>query len=96
MLVQGEPVLKDEVLYETWKVVPRPDEELNKLAEVKSTELRSKRNQLLAETDYIVTMSTELGQAVPLLWRQYRQALRNVPEQPGFPFEVVWPDKPTL
>jgi hypothetical protein len=27
-------------------------------------------------------------------WRVYRQALRDIPEQPGFPFNVVWPERP--
>jgi hypothetical protein len=27
-------------------------------------------------------------------WRVYRQALRDVPQQPGFPFDVVWPQWP--
>ena len=25
---------------------------------------------------------------------QYRQALRDLPEQPGFPFDIDWPEKP--
>ena len=27
-------------------------------------------------------------------WAQYRQDLRDLPEQPGFPFNVVWPEEP--
>jgi hypothetical protein len=27
-------------------------------------------------------------------WIDYRQALLDVPEQPGFPINVVWPSKP--
>ena len=27
-------------------------------------------------------------------WARYRQALRDIPEQPGFPFNVEWPDEP--
>lgn len=27
-------------------------------------------------------------------WAKYRQALREIPDQPGFPFEIDWPDKP--
>ena len=27
-------------------------------------------------------------------WAAYRQALRDLPEQPGFPFEIHWPVKP--
>lgn len=42
-------------------------------------ELRSERNRLLAETDWIVTKSAEEGTEVPLVWRQYRQQLRDLP-----------------
>ncbi|WP_412841983.1 phage tail assembly chaperone, partial [Cereibacter johrii] len=27
-------------------------------------------------------------------WTAYRQALRDVPEQPGFPAEIAWPEPP--
>ena len=27
-------------------------------------------------------------------WAEYRKALRNLPEQPGFPFNIDFPDKP--
>lgn len=27
-------------------------------------------------------------------WAEYRQALRNLPAQPGFPFNIVWPEMP--
>ena len=27
-------------------------------------------------------------------WAKYRQALRDLPEQPGFPFNVEWPKEP--
>ena len=27
-------------------------------------------------------------------WAAYRQALRNLPEQAGFPFNIVWPEAP--
>jgi hypothetical protein len=28
------------------------------------------------------------------VWRDYRQALRDVPQQPGFPLDIDWPDLP--
>ena len=52
------------------------------------------RNQLLAETDWIVAKSLELGEAVPDHWKQYRQALRDIPSQPDFPDSIEWPTKP--
>ena len=57
---------------------------------VKSIEMREKRDEMLSRTDWMalsdVTMSAE--------WRAYRQALRDIPEQEGFPDNVVWPTKP--
>lgn len=37
---------------------------------------------------------TTLGQALNGEWTQYREALRDIPEQEGFPFEITWPTKP--
>jgi len=53
-------------------------------------EVRSHRNALISETDWTacsdVTMPTEMV--------AYRQALRDVTNQEGFPFNIVWPEKP--
>lgn len=40
--------------------------------------------------DFLMT----LGQALNGEWAQYREALRDLPEQEGFPFEITWPKKP--
>ena len=52
--------------------------------------VRNQRNNLLAETDWMglsdVTMSSN--------WATYRQALRDVPSQSGFPDDITWPEKP--
>ena len=55
---------------------------------------KSARNLLLAETDWTqladVTMPAEKAQE----WKTYRQALRDITLQAGFPREIVWPVKP--
>jgi len=52
---------------------------------------REKRDAKLAACDWMansdVTMSDE--------WRTYRQALRDVPTQAGFPNSVTWPTEPS-
>jgi hypothetical protein len=52
--------------------------------------LRNQRDRLLSETDWMalsdVTMSTEM--------QSYRQALRDITDQAGFPTSVTWPTKP--
>ena len=60
------------------------------LYESKAGLIREERDSLLAATDWTansdVTMSDEM--------RTYRQALRDVPSQAGFPDNVTWPEKP--
>jgi len=62
--------------------------------ELNAAQKRKKRNFLLADTDWVVIYHKEKGTAIPDGWESYRQALRDVPQQDGFPQEVVWPTKP--
>ena len=55
-----------------------------------AAEVRADRNDLLAETDWWGLSDHTMTQAET----DYRQALRDVPAQAGFPFEVTWPTKP--
>lgn len=53
--------------------------------------VRTQRNERLAKSDW-----TQLADA-PVdagLWAIYRQALRDIPAQDGFPWEIVWPSDP--
>ena len=54
--------------------------------------VRAERNQKLKETDW-TQLDDSPGQS-KLAWATYRQALRDVPEQTGFPWEVQWPNEP--
>jgi len=58
----------------------------------KAAEVRSERNAKLAATDW--TQADDVPQAVKDSYAPYRQALRDLPAQSGFPNEVVWPIAP--
>ena len=55
--------------------------------------VRAERDSLIAATDYLMEsdypITPERRQAVAA----YRQALRDVPQQSGFPYDVVFPEK---
>jgi len=53
-------------------------------------QVRAERDTLLAASD---TMA--LADRITDEWRTYRQALRDVPAQSGFPNSVTWPVEPT-
>jgi hypothetical protein len=54
--------------------------------------VRQQRNSLLASSDW--TQTGDVPQAIKDAWATYRQALRDVPQQSGFPTNVTWPQKP--
>ena len=56
--------------------------------------VRGERNAKLAQSDWIVAVSYERGEPVPQDWADYRQALRDITDQAGFPYSVEWPTKP--
>lgn len=75
--------------------VPPTQEELDKMAAAK---VRTERDRRLAtEIDPIASnalrwaaLTLEQQQA----WADYRQTLLDIPQQAGFPHDVVWPSKP--
>lgn len=54
--------------------------------------VRAERNDKLVASDW--TQTADVPQATKDKWAPYRQALRDVPQQAGFPWEVQWPDAP--
>ena len=61
----------------------------------KAKEVRSERTERLATSDWMAIRASEGGTAVPSDWATYRQALRDVPEQGGFPNTITWPTEPS-
>lgn len=56
--------------------------------------VRADRDRRLAECDWVVIKNLELNQNIPGVWEVYRQALRDLPAQAGFPHDITWPKKP--
>lgn len=54
----------------------------------------SKRNRLLSESDWVVVRAVDQGTPIPTDWQTYRQELRNITNQSGFPFDVIFPVAP--
>ena len=55
---------------------------------------RQKRDRLIAATDYLVTPDYPISDDRLAKVKIYRQALRDIPEQAGFPRTITWPKKP--
>lgn len=64
------------------------EEKLNDL----TSSIRRYRNNLLLKSDW--TQLPDVPPETKIKWMAYRQALRNITDQPKFPNEVIWPAKP--
>ena len=53
--------------------------------------VRETRTKKLAESDWTQLTDAPVNSA---LWATYRQALRDVPSQSSFPWDITWPDAP--
>ncbi len=76
----AQPVETDGVWTWDWDVV-----ELD--SDTKADNIRRERNNLLGDTDWWAVQDRTMSQAE----RDYRQALRDITDQPTFPDSVVWP-----
>ena len=60
-------------------------------------EVRKLRNRLMdeADTKYCNAEKWEtMTEETKLLWREYKQSLRDIPEQEGFPLNLRFPEIP--
>ena len=69
--------------FAVWLAKAKQDE-YDKLAET----IRAERNRRLADTDYTCLADRQPSDAMIA----YRQALRDLTKQEGFPYMVVWPE----
>lgn len=83
--------LLDGVWTQQWSLVDASAEDVAARNDAQSRTVRSYRNDLLAESDW-----TQLADATAdkTAWASYRQALRDVPNQAGFPHNITWPTTP--
>ena len=67
----------------------------DKPIEAIESEIKVQRKQLLLDSDWTQLTNNPLTTAQQASWATYRQELRDIPSQSGFPFAVIWPTPPT-
>ena len=83
------------VVYERWEtswtVRNMAAEETQQRDSEEASEVRTARNKKLADSDWTQIADSPADKAA---WATYRQSLRNVPSQAGFPWTIEWPTQP--
>lgn len=91
-VVEGLPENLNGVWTQKWDVTPASQAEIDSRTIAKSGQVRAQRNKMLSECDWTqLADSTVVDKAA---WAQYRQGLRDLTKQAGFPWAVVWPVSP--
>lgn len=90
LVKSSQPSLIDGSWVLTKSIVAKTAEQITSDTAIEARKVRAVRDQRLAQTDWCalsdVTMSSEMA--------TYRQALRDVPQQAGFPHSITWPTEP--
>jgi hypothetical protein len=89
-IVESNPVLSNGQWVQNWVIEQLTEEERLQAEEEKSSEIRKQRNELLSDTDW--TQLNDVSSTVSQQYANYRQALRDMPQQSGFPWNITWPN----
>jgi hypothetical protein len=76
---------------QVWSVRDMTEEEIAARNAAQEASIRASRNDMLAACDWTQLPDAPVDQAA---WATYRQALRDVTVQEGFPWNVTWPQEP--
>ena len=91
-VVLNDPTLVNGIWTQEYTVAPLSGEELQRLATEAAEQMRQERDLKLAASDWTQIADAPVDKAA---WATYRQALRDISTQVGFPSAVVWPVVPT-
>ena len=94
VLEDGVPVFsaEDQRWTQVWTVRDMTPEEVSSREEGQASAVRGERNSLLVQSDW--TQGKDISDNVSGPWAVYRQALRDIPRQAGFPWVIEWPTQP--
>ena len=65
---------------------------------IAKTEAYATRQRLLDSSDWtqLLDANETLTEEDKILWNKYRQDLRDITEQPGWPLDIAWPKRPHI
>lgn len=90
-VVEGVPTLVDDTWTRSWLVSDASPEQIASRTESKAAAVRNDRNNRLTKCDWTQLPDAPVDHTV---WATYRQQLRDVSKQAGFPWQITWPVEP--
>lgn len=90
-VIEKSPVKVNGKWTQAWEVANATAQEIEQRIAEKANAAREQRDTLLSQTDWTQVADAPVDKAA---WATYRQALRDIPQQAGFPATIIWPVKP--
>jgi len=90
-LQEKEPIFENGEWREQWEVVSFDSELLETIRLSKVRQAKNTRNKLLSESDWTQLPDAPVDKEA---WASYRQKLRDITLQEGFPSSIEWPVAP--
>jgi hypothetical protein len=91
---EGPAILVNGVWTQNYVISELTAEEAAEKANSQAKQVRGERNAKLSETDWTRLDDAPLSTEQRAAWAVYRQQLRDLTDQPGFPWEITWPNQP--
>ena len=88
---QRTPINQNGQWVQNWVIVDLTQDEIDANQAVHAQQVRQERNDKLTASDWTQVADAPVDKAA---WATYRQALRDISSQAGFPWNVSWPDDP--
>jgi Phage tail assembly chaperone protein len=86
----------DNVWKNTYTTIDATPEQITERTNLKTTQVKLERDRALKKSDFI--FAPDVPEAIKNnldAWKTYRQSLRDLPSQAGFPWNITFPEKPS-
>jgi hypothetical protein len=90
-VIEVTPAKVDLKWVQQWQVVQLSDAQKHTAKAIREEVLRRERNNFLAGCDWTQLADSQVDKQA---WALYRQALRDLPQSAGFPWDYEWPTVP--
>ena len=90
-VAEAEPVLVNSVWSQNWVITTLTEDQQAVLITNKAKSVRTQRDEKLKATDWTQVSDAPVDKTV---WATYRQALRDLTKENGFPWNITWPHDP--
>lgn len=92
-VLEVTPTLSGSVYIQTYEITDADETTLNTRKEIKWSEVRDERNELLRDCDWTQFQDSPITGSKLTEWQTYRQSLRDITNQEN-PYNITWPTKP--